>query len=475
MKAKEVIIQVFDELSTSDLQGEHFIKTLIDSFTAGYYKFTDEVWMAAIDKDGVMYLNPNGFEEHKEDLIKNNEYSEAIFRNDTKFIILHESLHQAGGHFLRDANKNPELWNIATDFWINTFIRDKFGIKPSKTLENKILFPEKFKIPIFNTSDEYYDYIARNPELKQEIQEYIKGNEKIIIDLPIDADEPKTGKGRGKEPKTGRGKGDKSETGKGKENEPKTGKGRGDGLKTGKERGKGTIDADGPERGYINRFHRFKEEVEKKGYSLDEGVYAELSAVFKKTQAYTNWKYWLKKYLTLSRVLKVSWSKPNRRYLPHGIILPSYEQEQELKAVIGIDISGSISEKELEIFFNETDGIIKQLRALGVKKYIIHIIYFHTSIVKEVVFDSKRDKSLFDFLLKNLPSETGGTSFVQLISRYQYLIKHYKSKHIPLIVLTDLDGEFPKYRPQGHILWLTTGLTKAPFGQVVIYKPKKEE
>ena len=53
----------------------------------------------------------------------NPEYIEKLSVDEQIFIFAHEICHIAFNHVLRSKDKNPRLWNIATDGVINQFLK----------------------------------------------------------------------------------------------------------------------------------------------------------------------------------------------------------------------------------------------------------------------------------------------------------------------------------------------------------------
>lgn len=63
-----------------------------------------------------------------ETIYYNSEYLEGLSVDEQTFVFAHEVCHIAFNHILRSEDKNPELWNIATDGVINQFLK-RDGLK----------------------------------------------------------------------------------------------------------------------------------------------------------------------------------------------------------------------------------------------------------------------------------------------------------------------------------------------------------
>lgn len=75
---------------------------------------TDKIGTLGVDKRGTIYYNP--------------AFIEKLNINQTIFGLAHEVMHIVGQTFPRQKNRIPDLWNIATDAWINdTLMEAKVG------------------------------------------------------------------------------------------------------------------------------------------------------------------------------------------------------------------------------------------------------------------------------------------------------------------------------------------------------------
>lgn len=149
------------------------------------------------------------------------------------------------------------------------------------------------------------------------------------------------------------------------------------------------------------------------------------------------------------------WTRPSRRYLYRGIVLPSLVSEELPEIVIAVDTSGSIDRKALNNFAAEASSV------LGAYDTTIRVVYCDTKVHKEEVFTKA------DLPMKMNPVGGGGTEFKPV---FDYV---NKKGYTPacLIYFTDMYGDFPKREPNYPVMWLTATETKtAPFGQTVIFK-----
>ena len=151
-----------------------------------------------------------------------------------------------------------------------------------------------------------------------------------------------------------------------------------------------------------------------------------------------------------------SWRKPNRRFLPQDIIMPSLVSERVGHMVIGIDTSGSIGGPELTQFLTEVMAIAEK-----VNPDKVDLIYWDAHVAGHEVYNSATLSTLVD---STKPKGGGGTDPTCVPD---YLAKH-GIKPECVVMLTDGyvgswgDWDFP-------VLWAITGGNRitAPVGKTV--------
>lgn len=157
-----------------------------------------------------------------------------------------------------------------------------------------------------------------------------------------------------------------------------------------------------------------------------------------------------------------SWAKLQRRWLPYDLYFPSEDKNKGAELVIGIDVSGSIGQKELHEFWS----IIKGALTSGLK-LTIDIVSCDAVITSHHKVSWNEPESYEK--IKELPGG-GGTDFRPIFN--------WQAEHAPeaqaIIVFTDLCGTFPK-NCDLPTFWLVDcalkGRMEVPFGQVVYYNP----
>jgi predicted metal-dependent peptidase len=182
----------------------------------------------------------------------------------------------------------------------------------------------------------------------------------------------------------------------------------------------------------------------------------------------TPWEVILRRLINKAVTLipRQSYSIPTRRWLgmdadaqARGVAMPAYEpgmvkQSDHARVVVGIDVSGSISDQILEIFGSE-------IAAIGRKTGCeLHLIIFDDGVISEhklqgIDFESEVKKVEF--------ARGGGTSFIEVIERAKAIDPSI------IVILTDMYGPFGEAPGNIPVIWATpeSNHPEAPFGRVI--------
>lgn len=151
-----------------------------------------------------------------------------------------------------------------------------------------------------------------------------------------------------------------------------------------------------------------------------------------------------------------TWKQPNRRHLGRGFYLPTLDGETYGDIAFIVDTSGSIGQKQLDVFSGEINGIDSITKSSKV------VIYCDTKVAHVENFDEFDDLEL-------KPHGGGGTDFRP---PFKYIDNHGLE---PKMIIYFTDGycdSFPKHEPDCPVIWaLYDGKTKEgfhpPFGDVL--------
>jgi predicted metal-dependent peptidase len=134
-----------------------------------------------------------------------------------------------------------------------------------------------------------------------------------------------------------------------------------------------------------------------------------------------------------------SWSRPNRRYMPAGFYLPHRHSEGLNQITCGDDVSGSMSQDDLNAIFNEQKYIWETLKPIRMR-----VQTFDTHVHMDKIF--VEGDTLDGLQLKG----GGGTNVQPLIESIK--------KELPEVALIFTDGHFSKPDMSGteatDIFWI---------------------
>ena len=156
-----------------------------------------------------------------------------------------------------------------------------------------------------------------------------------------------------------------------------------------------------------------------------------------------------------------TWKRPNRNYLPTGLWVPSLEGSKLQWIVIGMDISGSIMQKECDAF-------VAQINSMRIESPAekITIVPFNSVIQWDDIVEVYEDDEV-----PNRFNVGGGTNFRSITSWTR------RQDEMPdaLIIFTDLGSRSYGEEPDCPVMWASSypvfdspGYTnRPPFGEVI--------
>lgn len=143
----------------------------------------------------------------------------------------------------------------------------------------------------------------------------------------------------------------------------------------------------------------------------------------------------------------LSWSVPARRNPYKDVLLPGTVDETLPNIVVAVDTSGSISEKELDLFISEIVSLARYTEE-------ITIITCDADVHEKI-----KVREAGDFFKKLNFSGGGGTDFRPVFNEVK--------RALCLVFFTDGYGTYPEKKPPYPVLWIMTSNHKnPPFGKV---------
>jgi predicted metal-dependent peptidase len=155
-----------------------------------------------------------------------------------------------------------------------------------------------------------------------------------------------------------------------------------------------------------------------------------------------------------------SFTRPNRKSMHSGAILPGMKEATTIDIGISIDMSGSIGTEDATVFLSEIKGIVDQY-----EDFKINLWCFDTEIYNHQEFSQDNSEDLFDYE----PQGGGGTDFE---ANWEFM-KEQGIQPKKFIMFTD---GYPcgGWGDEDYCdtIFIVKGNTEAqsPFGQTVIYE-----
>lgn len=294
---------------------------------------------------------------------------------EVEFLVGHEVLHVVYDHMGRRDNRDPQIWNIANDYAVNA------DLKRHKVGEFITSVPCLYEAKYDGKYSEYiYDDLMKDVT-KISLDDLIDKMLDEHMDSEDDSDGEAEGKGRPK---------------------PMTQEER-DALR--QEIKQNIINAAaGSEAG-----------------KLPAGVKRLLDDI---TDPKMPWRELIQTNLTSLIKSDYSFSRPNRRGWHMDAIMPGSIPGEEIDVVVALDMSGSISDKQAQMFLGEVSGMMQMFDG-----YKIHVFCFDTSVHNPQSFSSDNLDTMSDYE----PKGGGGTDFTSI---FDYL-KERGEDTKRLIVFTD--------------------------------------
>ncbi|MCP3686741.1 MAG: hypothetical protein GY861_29230 [bacterium] len=393
-----------------DLNKSHaFFAYILMNMNIENTKHTDQVPTMAVNQYGDLYWNK--------------EFVDTLDNDELKFVLAHEVGHVATLTFQRQGKRDMTLWNIATDLCINYMLMDE-GFRPPKG----ILLPDHRGVYTFQSgkaggkdikidlndknAEQVYDELANNAKaIKKIVKADGKGNYEGQIDGHLEEDKDASGKGQGK--------------------------------------GKTEADQKANENGWKRKAIEGATQAKMRG-NISASMERMLGNML---EPVVDWRSKLFSYITNDLPVDYTMRSPSRRFISTGVYTPTVIKES-LELIVGVDISGSISEEEYTEFMAEVIGIANSYRQVKMR-VIPWACHVDERDDKEVTNDTQDELMKFTFY-------GGGGTELSCLTRYMEE-KDYHTKL--LVVLTDGYIEHDPRLPDGaDVLFV---LSRNGSGQII--------
>lgn len=346
----------------------------------------------------------------------NKDFVKKLSVKKLEFLFGHEILHCVFDHFGRVGSRDRRLSNIAQDYAVNQILVDeRIG---QKIDEVQICYDSKYRGMAW---EEIYDLLYEKAE-KISMEDLLEALGDTL-DEHINED--------------GDGQGDAEGKGQGKSGKPVFSKADAQAIRD-----------------------EIKEAMIQAAAAAGAGnTPAGVQRLIKDlTEPKMNWRELIR--MNIQSIIRndYSFTRPNRKSMHSGAILPGMRNDETIDVAIAIDMSGSIGVEDATVFLSEVKGIMDQYQ-----DYAIDIWCFDTEIYahERITHDNGDD------LLNYEPKGGGGTDFMK---NYEYM-KDIGLQPKKFIMFTDGypfgDWGDPDYC---DALFIVKGSDNvAPFGQTVVY------
>ena len=294
-------------------------------------------------EDGTEHLNQVGGGasiNHNGTFQYNEDFFQRLDEEEVEGVIVHEILHLVFLHLTRRGNRDPEIWNIACDFCVNQIIKDARYTERERPM---------YKLPP--------DCVVSNSENKYEFKT-IKGNfwiedidkksaeelyDEIVTKLPeVDMNQFMDANGFNRKRFD-------------KHIESVAGK-----KLSEKEKRK-------LEKKWKERVAEAVANSRQRG-DLPQGIERIIGKLHEEK---IDWRDLLKRYIQAFLPYDYTYQRPNKKSVAMGVYTPDYLKEK-IEIVVGIDLSGSIGQKDLNDFLSEVIGMARAYRNRIVMNLLTH-------------------------------------------------------------------------------------------------------
>lgn len=336
----------------------------------------------------------------------NPEFMSRRTIEEVMFILTNCVMHHVLSHQQRRLNRRGSLWQLATDYAINTILHD-----------NGLRIPQGA-----NYNEEYADMYA------EEIYERLKEEQYGYIDDAFDDENVTPNENLVPNSSHGSEMDEESGTFSNLENIED--------------------DLDPETESQWQYADSVTQELAQRKSAMPSG----LNRLSKKVKANSiDWRFEL--YNAINRHMRNNYAfmPPNKKHIHRGFILPSLTSDT-LSLCVAVDTSGSINDELLGAFMEEFKSIMQNFPAVQIELLIadarVHAHYTFQGGEK------------MDFPLKG----GGGTDYRPV---FDYIDAHLPMNTM-LLYFTDGDGWFPKFPPNYEVLWALSREAKVPFGRPLV-------
>ena len=370
----------------------------------------------------------------------NPQYIEELSPAEMQFVLAHEALHCALSHFARKEHRVTHRWDLACDYAINPIL-----IADGLTAPPNVMVLKQYQ---GMSAEEIYPLLRDNDH-----------SETMDQHLYDKQDNPSEGGQEQQENPLDQQNNNKPLSKKNKSNSNKRKKDNKDSKGTGEQQFDPLAGGNTAPPPPLNQSEAEELSIQWQQRMAGAAQQAEqagkLSAIMKRLveillQPRLPWRALLARYMSAVARDDYSYLRPStRRGQP--AIFPTLKSN-EVNVLVAFDVSGSVSDKELNDCLSEINAIKGQMRAR------IILIACDSDIVEgfPYIFEPWEEA--------NLPLKIAGGGTTDFRPVFNWAEQQDRQADI-MIYFTDAQGNFPAYPPSYDVIWLVKGKGQVPWGQ----------
>ncbi|QTR54425.1 vWA domain-containing protein [Thiothrix unzii] len=370
----------------------------------------------------------------------NPEYVQELRTDEAQFVLAHEALHCALSHFARRQHRVKHRWDLACDYAINPILLAD-GLKPPPGM---IMMKEYVGM----NAEEIYPLLDDN-DMTETLDQHLYDKENDPAEGGRDtSDNPLDNRDKQEEPPPP--KDSKSE------NTPQQGEGsKGSGQQPEfDEQSQGGAPPPPPLSQQEAEELSVQWQQRLAGAAQQAQQAGKLSGIMKRLveellQPRLPWRTLLAHYMTAVARDDYSYTRPSSRR-GDPAIFPTLKSHQ-INAVVALDVSGSVNDKELQDCLSEINAIKGQVRAA------VTLLACDSEIVEGF---PRRFEPWEEATLPQAMPGGGSTDFRPVFTWTQ---QQDQSPDL-LVYFTDAQGFFPATPPNFPVIWLVKGKSSVPWG-----------
>ena len=373
----------------------------------------------------------------------NPDYIQTLTLSQTQFILAHEALHCALGHFARRRHRVRRRWDVACDHAVNLMLVEE-GLKPApgalleksfKGLSAEEIYPLIPDDTIEETLDQHsYDEDGDDQNQNQDNTED-EGESSDSGDANDEQSGPAPSAGESADDQESAGAG--AGAGEPSDQQPDQGK-------TSQQQPLSDSERDELETLWRQRLVAAAQQARQAG-RLGESLARSIDDL---VQPKLPWRALLSRYMMSAARDDYSFQRISRR--EGAAMMPSLHSGQ-MDVVIALDTSGSIEAQEIAEFIAEVDALKGQLRAR-----VTLLACDETITAGPLTYETWEPIEPV--------TELGGGAGTRFTPIFEW-IEHENVRPNLVLYFTDAEGEFPSHEPPYPVLWLVKGNQPVPWGQ----------